>query len=271
MTKKVVPMIHVPDVAATVEWYRDIGFTVVETHGHEGEGLSFAIVAFGESLVMFREGGGTSTQYRREVDLYVYADNVDAIYESLRGRVEVVEGVHDTFYGMRELIIRDLNRFWITFGQPSAYGILMDAVHSRKPAAVCAALEHDRVGPQGLTNALVAATDDSEANEEIVALLKEAGALPPPEVDPALLQAHTGLFKGQKGMEAKISLNDGKLYAEPGGEGRLRLIAIDRNTFRPLTFDRVTVRFKVANGKTLGFTLQDGGAKTEFQRAAEVS
>jgi hypothetical protein len=50
----------------------------------------------------------------------------------------------------------------------------MDAVHSRKPAAVRAALEHDRVGPQGLTNALVAATDDSEANEEIVALLKEA-------------------------------------------------------------------------------------------------
>jgi catechol 2,3-dioxygenase-like lactoylglutathione lyase family enzyme len=106
MTKKVVPMIHVPDVAATVEWYRDIGFTVVETHGHEGEGLSFAVVAFGESQVMFSEGGGTSTQYRREVDLYVYADDVDDIYESLRGRVEVVERLHDTFYGIRELIIR---------------------------------------------------------------------------------------------------------------------------------------------------------------------
>ena len=26
-------------------------------------------------------------------------------------------GPHDTHYGMRELIIRDLNRFWITFGQ----------------------------------------------------------------------------------------------------------------------------------------------------------
>jgi catechol 2,3-dioxygenase-like lactoylglutathione lyase family enzyme len=271
MTKKVVPMIHVPDVAATVEWYRDIGFSVVETHGHQGEGLSFAIVAFGDSQVMFSEGGGTSTQFRREVDLYVYADDVDEIYERLKNRVEVVEGLHDTFYGMRELIIRDLNRFWITFGQPSAYGILMNAVHYRKPEAVRAALEHARVGPQGLTNALVAATDDPEANEEIVALLKEAGALPPPELDPALLQAHTGLYKGEKGMEAKISLNDGKLYAEPGGEGRLRLIAIDQNTFRPLTFDRVTVRFKVENGKTLGFTLQDGGAKTEFQRIAEVS
>jgi hypothetical protein len=27
----------------------------------------------------------------------------------------------DTFYGMREFIIRDLNRFWITFGQPSVF------------------------------------------------------------------------------------------------------------------------------------------------------
>jgi hypothetical protein len=29
----------------------------------------------------------------------------------------VIEGPHNTFYGMREVIIRDLNRFWITFGQ----------------------------------------------------------------------------------------------------------------------------------------------------------
>ena len=263
-------MIHVPDVAATVAWYRDIGFTVVETHGHEGEGLSFAIVAYGDSQVMFSEGGSTSAQFRREVDLYVYTEDVNEIYENLKGRVDVVEGVHDTFYGMRELIIRDLNRFWITFGQPSAYGVLMDAVRSQKPEAVRAALKHARVEPKGLTNALVNATEDSEANEEIVALLKEAGAMPPPELDPALLRSHSGSYRGDKGMEAKISLNDGRLYAEPGGEGRLRLIAIDQNTFRPLTFDRVTVTFRVEKGKTAGFTLQDGNARTEFQRVAET-
>jgi hypothetical protein len=30
-----------------------------------------------------------------------------------------VEDPHDTFYGMREFIVRDNNGFWITFGQPS--------------------------------------------------------------------------------------------------------------------------------------------------------
>ena len=47
MTDKVVPMIHVPDVKATVDWYRDIGFTVNATYNDEGEGLSLAVVSFG--------------------------------------------------------------------------------------------------------------------------------------------------------------------------------------------------------------------------------
>ena len=119
MTKRVVPMIHVPDVAATVDWYRNIGFTVVETYGRDGDGLSFAVLAFGDTRVMFNQGGRPSEQRRREVDLYVYTDDVEEVYARLKDQVEVVEGLHDTFYGMRELIIRDLNRFWITFGQLS--------------------------------------------------------------------------------------------------------------------------------------------------------
>ena len=112
-----VPMIHVPDVRATVDWYESIGFTVINTYGNDGEGLSFAILSFGSSEVMFNQGGQPSKRDRREVDLYVYSDNVDDLYQRIKDRVEVVEGLHDTFYGMREFIIRDLNRFWITFGQ----------------------------------------------------------------------------------------------------------------------------------------------------------
>ena len=122
MSKRVVPMIHVPDVRATVEWYKDIGFEVVATYGDDtGEGLSFAVVSFGNSQVMFNEGGEASTAHRREVDLYVYTDDVDELYERLKDRVDVFKEPHDTFYGMHELIIRDLNRFWITFGQESVF------------------------------------------------------------------------------------------------------------------------------------------------------
>src|SRR5712691_4505825 len=127
MSEKVVPMIHVPDVRAAVEWYTAIGFTVTRTHD-DGEGLSFALLSFGSSELMFNEGGQPSTRDRREVDLYIHSDDVDELYRRLKDRVEVVEGLHDTFYGMREFIIRDLNRFWMTFGQPSVVEVLMTGI-----------------------------------------------------------------------------------------------------------------------------------------------
>lgn len=116
MGEKVVPMIHVANVGATVEWYESIGFKVLANYSDGDE--AFAMLSFGSGEVMFSSGGLPSTQRRREVDLYVYADNVDELYDRLKDRVEVVEGLDDTFYGMREFIIRDVNRFWITFGQP---------------------------------------------------------------------------------------------------------------------------------------------------------
>lgn len=119
MAKNVVPMIHVPDVQATAAWYEGIGFTVVNTNTEDGE-MNWALVSLGDSEVMFSSGGQPSSSHRREVDLYVRAEGVDELFARLKDGVDVVEGLHDTFYGMREFIIRDLNRFWLTFGEPAA-------------------------------------------------------------------------------------------------------------------------------------------------------
>jgi catechol 2,3-dioxygenase-like lactoylglutathione lyase family enzyme len=117
MAERVVAMIHVPDVRATVEWYTSIGFKVITSY-EDGDEMSFAILSFGGGEVMFNAGGEPSTRDRREVDLYVQSDDVVDLHRRLKDGVEIVEGLHDTFYGMREFIIRDINRFWITFGQP---------------------------------------------------------------------------------------------------------------------------------------------------------
>jgi uncharacterized glyoxalase superfamily protein PhnB len=118
MAERVVPMIHVPDVRAIAEWYESIGFEIRRTNEPDGE-MDWAALAFGSTEVMFSEGGQASSAHRREVDLYVQTEDVQALYERLKDRVEIVEPLHDTFYGMREFIIRDPNRFWITFGQPA--------------------------------------------------------------------------------------------------------------------------------------------------------
>jgi uncharacterized glyoxalase superfamily protein PhnB len=117
MSQTVVPMIHVPDVRATVEWYSSIGFKLVRQNEEDGE-INWAKLTFGNSEIMFQAGGKSSTEHRREVDLYILTDNVDDLYRRLKDRVHVVEDPHDTFYGMREFIMRDINRFWVSFGQP---------------------------------------------------------------------------------------------------------------------------------------------------------
>ena len=121
MQQNVVPMIHVPDVKATADWYGSIGFVMVRYNEENGV-MDWALLSFGNSEIMFNAGGMRSGEPRREVDLYVRTENVDDLYRSLESRVEVVEGLHDTFYGMREFIVRDVNRFWIRFGQPVKTG-----------------------------------------------------------------------------------------------------------------------------------------------------
>jgi uncharacterized glyoxalase superfamily protein PhnB len=110
-------MIHVPDVRATVEWYTSIGFKLVGQNEDDGE-LNWAKLSFGNSEIMLNTDGKPSAEHRREVDLYITVDNADEMYRRLKDRVQVVVDLYDTFYGMREFIIRDNNRFWVAFGQP---------------------------------------------------------------------------------------------------------------------------------------------------------
>lgn len=119
MPERIVPMIHVPDVTATADWYASIGFTIRDKGRECDEGeVVWASLLLGESEIMLSCGGKASTAHRREFDLYIHFTGIDALYEELRGRVDIVEEPHDTFYGTREFILRDCNRFWITFGQP---------------------------------------------------------------------------------------------------------------------------------------------------------
>ena len=127
MAPRLVPMIHVPDVRAAADWYQSIGFKLTGWHGDDDDrpdNWDWACLRIGETELMLNEGGHPSDAVRRDVDLYIQlgspadGEGVDALHAALKDRVDVVEPPYDAFHGNRELIIRDLNRFWITFGQP---------------------------------------------------------------------------------------------------------------------------------------------------------
>ncbi|HEV8369300.1 MAG TPA: VOC family protein [Pyrinomonadaceae bacterium] len=259
-------MMHVLDVRATVDWYQDIGFTVNETYGNDSGGLSFAILSFGSTQVMFNQGGQPSTARRREVDLYVYADDVDAILNRINDHVEVVEGLRDTFYGMREFTIRDINRFWITFGQESAFGMLMRGIHEKDTELIQSALTDGSISAESLTTALTSVSTGSTQNREIADLLRAAGAVMPPQIDDELLRSHAGHYKSEKGIDVQIVAKAGQLFAVLAGEEAIDLIPVDDLTFRPSRFKGITVRFNSEAGKTIGFTLTEGATKTEHSR-----
>lgn len=259
-------MIHVPDVRATVDWYQSIGFTVVATYGDEtGAGLSFAIVSFGESQVMFNCEGETSTKRRREVDLYVYTDDVDEIHSRLKDSVDVVERPHDTFYGMREVIIRDPNRFWITFGQESVFALLMSGASEGKPDLVRRAIDSGQLNSETLNVALAAACG-FQKSDQVIELLMNAGATPPPAIDPETLQCYVGRYEAEQGLSTEITMQDGRLFAIPAGQERMSLWPLDQITFKPIAIAGTTIVFEVEDGKTVGLTLRGDDYSINFKR-----
>ncbi len=88
-------------------WYQAVGFKLLRTNEEDGE-ANWAALSFGNSEVMLSSGGKPSAENRREVDLYITVDRVNDIYRRIQEKAPIVEGLHHTFYNMREFMVRDI-------------------------------------------------------------------------------------------------------------------------------------------------------------------
>ncbi|WP_109486896.1 VOC family protein [Occallatibacter savannae] len=95
-----------------------MGFDVRATNREsEGGKIDWTLLRLGQSEIMLNAGGLPSSASRREFDLYIHVKDVNEVRTRIDGKAEIVEELNETFYGVREFIIRDCNGFWITFGQ----------------------------------------------------------------------------------------------------------------------------------------------------------
>ena len=138
--QKVEPMFGVPDLEATVAWYRSIGWELTGEHGEEGK-LDFAHLSFGQASVMFvpsstrrpeepgrRPPSGTSLwiQTSRLDDLYALLKNqqLERSRALLAGEqteipeVKFTADLYTAFYGQREFGFLDPNGLELMFAQP---------------------------------------------------------------------------------------------------------------------------------------------------------
>jgi hypothetical protein len=201
-----------------------------------------------------------------------------------RGHVEVVKVllergadvmVEDTFYHENAMGWALQNhhlevvRLMMEKDKGSIERVLMTGVREGQKELVEIALAAGVSKAETLTSALAVALDDKDKTE-IVEMLKKAGAVPPPQVDPAILESYTGKYKDDQGTEVVIAHKDGKLSAIVTGRRTLVLRAVDQTTFKPTDIDGIVITMNVENGKTVGFTFKRGPESTIFKRVEEA-
>src|SRR5258706_11209493 len=103
------PVLHVPDVAATATFYRDVlGFTW--DFGDE----TYAVVWRDNSAIHFVSDKGNP----KGVHLFQWVKDIDSYYKEILARgAEVATAPKDQSYGIREFGVRDINGVGIVFGQ----------------------------------------------------------------------------------------------------------------------------------------------------------
>jgi uncharacterized glyoxalase superfamily protein PhnB len=125
--KKITPVLFVEEVEPCVKFWVDrLGFQkIVEVP--EGNKLSFAMLQKGNVELMYQNFASADkdvpalSQVVRKAStfLYVEVDDLDATISSVKG-ADVVIPVRTTFYGAREIGIKDPAGHFITFAQFAA-------------------------------------------------------------------------------------------------------------------------------------------------------
>jgi ankyrin repeat protein len=189
-----------------------------------------------------------------------------------RGNLEVVKillargidvTVKDSFYGATAMSWAldnghaEVVKLLLDKQPSSAAEVLRNGMNEGKPEFVKLALAKGGLSKETLTASLVAASGDKD-KAEIVELLKQAGAVPPPEVNAATLQSYVGKYRSEAGLEINITLVEGVLTGTPTGQRSLALFALDDVTFRPVAADNIVLKFIVNAGKVNSMELKQG-------------
>lgn len=114
----IVPMLATVDLARTVAFYEEfLGF---ECRGkYPDANPCWVSLQNGACEIAFHLPN-TETDFEKPAltgTLYLYVENVDALWKSLGERVEIVYPIENFDYGMREFGIRDCNGYILNLGQ----------------------------------------------------------------------------------------------------------------------------------------------------------
>ena len=112
----------VTDVVRAAEYYRDkLGFRIVGYFFDDPP--VFAMVGRDDQIIMLRlmsaRRGGSNRDYNEDaLDAYLWTDDVDGLYAEFRQNgADIAAAPQLRIYGMKELEVRDLDGYFLCFGQ----------------------------------------------------------------------------------------------------------------------------------------------------------
>jgi ankyrin repeat protein len=128
--RKAIPVLYASDIAATLRWYRSVGFTEVGRYPQDGSRVFWGMVKLGAAELMFDvrvpDASGTT--------LLLTTVRINDVYQFLRSRqmkragepsrddgddrrVEFVEDLHEPAFGGLQFTVRDPNGYALRFLQ----------------------------------------------------------------------------------------------------------------------------------------------------------
>lgn len=118
------PNIFVHDMSATIAFYKILGFELTMTVPEDGSDFVWAMMVKGNVTFMFQTFGSLgddlpqiSRQNGGSLLLYINLKNIEAFFEEIKDKVQVLKGLEKTFYGATEFSILDNNGYVLTFAQ----------------------------------------------------------------------------------------------------------------------------------------------------------
>jgi uncharacterized glyoxalase superfamily protein PhnB len=113
------PMLETNDIKATIEFYTGtLGFALRGTFEYEGT-ITWCDLVRDDVAIMFSLPN-QNMNYGRILlsgSLYINAEDVDALWNLLKDKCEVVYPPENFEYGMREFAIKDNNGYVLNFGE----------------------------------------------------------------------------------------------------------------------------------------------------------
>lgn len=220
-----------------------------------------ARTGYNQTPLMLAAGKGHLDVVRLLIDSGADLNIVDTFYKSFTALIAAANGGHT-----------EIVKLLLDKGAKGREQVIFSGIQEGNSAIVKIALSGATIPKPILDRGLDFAKNTG--NEEIIAMLTEAGATAAPpaplkpevKVDPETLKRFAGTYRISDERQYTFILRDGKLSGWDVRQYSFPLTAIGPNVFRIGDNDARTVTFNDENGRITGMTLTQSGATQTYQR-----